>query len=83
METLLEMWKRSIRLPGLHTFNEAQKECPEGYRVPTDKELKWILANTRYSFDKEKKEGVFTFSDDFELRLPAAGNRDRAGNSRY
>lgn len=83
METLLELWKQSIQLPGLYTFDDAQKECPPGYRVPTGEEQEWLIANTKYFFDKETKEGVFTFPDGFELRLPAAGFRNGNGNSYY
>lgn len=81
METLLELWKQSIQLPGLYTFDDAQKECPPGYRVPTGEEQKWLIDNTEYSFDRETKEGVFTFPDGFELRLPAAGYRYIDGSS--
>lgn len=83
METLLEMWKQSIQLPGLYTFDEAQAACPCGYRVPTEEEWRGLIANTKYFFDKENKEGVFRFPDGFELRLPADGNRSGDGDSYY
>ena len=83
METLLEMWKQSIQLDGLHTFDEAQAACPSGYRMPTEEEQGWLLANTNFSFDNKKKEGVFRFADGFELRLPAAGFRGGGGDSGF
>ena len=80
METLLEMWKQSIQLDGLYTFDEAPAACPPGYRVPTFTEWAWLIDNTEYSFEEEKKEGVFRFADGFELRLPAAGYRTIDGS---
>lgn len=71
-----KLWEQSIQLDGLYTFDEAQKECPKGYRVPTFAEWAWLIDNTEYSFDRETREGVFRFADGFELRLPAAGYRD-------
>lgn len=67
------MWENSIQLEGLYTFDEAQKKCPKGYRVPTGEDQGWLLANTEFSFDEEKGEGVFRFADGFELRLPTSG----------
>lgn len=82
METeLLEVWKQSIQLEGLYTFDEALRACPFGYRVPTRDEWRWLLTNTTFSFDNESKEGVFRFEDGFELRLPAAGYRHLDGGS--
>lgn len=81
MGTLLEMWKQSIQLDGLYTFDEAQEKCPPGYRLPTFTEWAWLIDNTEYSFDEEKKEGVFRFADGFELRLPAAGSRSYSSGS--
>lgn len=75
METLLELWKQSIQLPGLYTFDDASAACPLKYRVPTSTEWAWLIDNTEYVFDKERKEGVFHFLDGFELQLPAAGCR--------
>ncbi len=74
-------WKQSIQLEGLHTFDEAQKACPKGYRLPTKKEQVWLVKNSAYHFDYETKEGVFILPDGFELRLPAAGYRDGNGDS--
>ena len=76
-----KLWEQSIQLDGLYTFDEAQAFCPPGYRVPTEEEQKWLLANTKFSFDNKKKEGVFRFADGFELRLPAAGYRNGGGDS--
>lgn len=67
------MWENSIQLEGFYTFGEAQEKCPKGYRVPTNEEQEWLLANTKYSFDEEKGEGVFRFANGFELRLPTSG----------
>ena len=75
------LWEQSIQLDGLHTFDEAPAACPPGYRVPTEEDQEWLLANTNFSFDKENKEGVFRFADGFELRLPAAGYRNGGGDS--
>lgn len=80
MGTLLHMWKQSIQLDGLYTFDEAQEKCPPGYRIPTFTEWAWLIDNTEYSFDEEKKGGVFRFADGFELRLPAAGYRTIDGS---
>ena len=77
----LELWKQSIQLDGLHTFDEAQKACPEGYRLPTREELQWLVDKSEYHFDRETKEGVFILPDGFELRLPAAGYRYGTGDS--
>lgn len=77
----LLLWKQSIQLDGLYTFDEAQKACPEGYRLPTDEEQLWLIKKSEYRFDHEMKEGVFLLSDGFELRLPAAGYRDGDGGS--
>lgn len=80
---LHKLWKQSIQLDGLHTFDEAPAACPPGYRVPTGEEQEWLIDNTEYSFDKETREGVFTFPDGAELRLPAAGYRYGNGDSHY
>ncbi len=64
------LWKQSIQLPGLYTFDEAREACPEGYRLPTREEQEWLVDNSQYHFDFETKEGVFRLSDGFELRLP-------------
>ena len=77
----LLLWKRSIQLPGLYTFDEAPAACPEGYRPPTDEELIWLIENSEYYFDHETKEGAFRLPDGFELRLPAAGGRNGNGDS--
>ena len=77
----LLLWERSIQLPGLYTFDEAPAACPEGYRLPTDEELIWLIENSGYYFDYEAKEGVFLLPDGFELRLPAAGYRGGGGDS--
>lgn len=79
-EAILLAWRESIQLPGLYTFDEAQKACPEGYRLPTEEELDWLVDNTKYYFDYEKKEGVFPLPDGFELRLPAVGGRNDDGD---
>lgn len=79
---LQKLWEQSIQLDGLYNFYEAQEKCPKGYRVPTFTEWAWLIDNTEYSFDRETKEGVFTFSDGVELRLPAAGYRSVDGSSR-
>ena len=76
-----KLWEQSIQLDGLYTFDEAQASCPSGYRMPTEEDQEWLLANTKFSFDNKKKEGVFRFADGFELRLPAAGGRDGRGDS--
>lgn len=77
----LLLWKRSVQLLDLYTFNEAQSVCPKGYRLPSEEEQEWLIKNSDYHFDREKKEGVFLLSDGFELRLPAAGYRDGNGDS--
>lgn len=69
-------WEQSIQLPELYTFYEAQRECPDGYRVPNKEEWHWLIDNTKFSFDEGAKDGVFTFPDGFELRLPAAGYKN-------
>lgn len=78
-----KLWKQSIQLDGLHTFDEAQKVCPKGFRLPTEEEQMWLLNNSPYHFDYETKEGVFRLPDGFELRLPAAGYRLGDGDSYY
>lgn len=76
-----KLWEQSIQLPHLYAFDEAPAACSCGYRVPTEEEWRGLLANTKYFFDKENKEGVFRFTDGFELRLPAAGYRYGGGDS--
>lgn len=78
-----KLWEQSIQAPGLHTFDDAPAACPPGYRPPTGEEQEWLLAHTDFSFDEEKKEGVFRFADGFELRLPAAGHRYIDGSSGF
>lgn len=81
-KNLSEFWKLSIQLPGLYNWEEAKKACPKGWRLPTKGEWGELLENTTYSFDNILKQGVFTFEDGFELRLPAAGYRlNSNGNS--
>lgn len=79
----LLLWERSIQLPGLYTFDEAPAACPEGYRLPTDEELIWLVDNSGYHFDFKTKEGVFRLPDGFKLLLPAAGYRLGNGDSYY
>lgn len=80
-KNLSEFWKLSIQLPGLYNWEEAKKACPKGWRSPAKEEWGELLENTTYSFDKILKQGVFTFEDGFELRLPAAGCRDYGSGS--
>jgi uncharacterized protein (TIGR02145 family) len=75
IKRLSAFWQLSLLLPGLHTFDEAQGICPAGYRIPTKEEFEELVANTVYSFDKEKKCGVFTFKDGTKVEFPAAGYR--------
>lgn len=56
------------------TFEEAQKFCPKGWRVPTNEEQRKLRAECSFHFDESTKEGVFTDKETgIELRLPAAG----------
>lgn len=82
-KNLSEFWMLSIQLPGLYNWHEAQKACPKGWRLPTEEEWKEMLGNTTHSFDNVLKQGVFTFENGFELRLPAAGNRLNSSGSSY
>ena len=81
MKNLSEFWKISIQLPGYYSWDEAQKACPRGWRLPTEAEWQELLDNTKYSFDDTLKQGVFKFEDGFELRLPAAGCRYNSSGS--
>jgi uncharacterized protein (TIGR02145 family) len=76
IKTLSHFWLDSIRLGGYYTFDDAQKVCPKGYRLPTHEEFCILVANTVYSFDGDKKVGVFTFPDGFKVEFPAAGYRN-------
>lgn len=78
---MLLLWEQSIQLEDLYTFDEAPAACPEGYRLPTEEELIWLLNSSQYHFDFETREGVFRLPEGFELRLPAAGFRFGSGDS--
>ena len=49
---------------------------PEGFGLPSFEMFQYLGDETDYSFDRESKEGVFTFKNGFELRFPAAGYRN-------
>ncbi|MDR2004091.1 MAG: fibrobacter succinogenes major paralogous domain-containing protein [Prevotella sp.] len=80
---LSTFWQSSLLLPGHHTFDEAQKICPIGYRLPTKEEFEELAANTKYHFDKEKQYGVFTFKDGTKIEFPASGYRSNTIGALY
>ncbi len=64
------IWKDSILLDGNYSMYEAVNACPQGYRLPTRREYRLLCLETDFRFDEQTQQGVFTFSDGFELRNP-------------
>lgn len=64
------IWKYTILREGLFTFHEALASCPSGYRLPTLEEYQSLCLETPFLFDNVTSEGIFTFSDGLELRMP-------------
>lgn len=57
---------------GHYTFDEAKRK----FAFLTKSEAEKMLRETEYHFDKETREGVFTYPDGREIRLPANGYID-------
>lgn len=58
-----------------YTFDEANEICD----CPSLDDVRKLVAETTYEWDYNTNEGVFTWADGAELRLPATGVRGPNG----
>lgn len=70
-------WLNGTLLEGYYTFDQLNDSSIDfGNKiVPNNEDWMNLFKVTTYTFDEVNKEGVFTFQDGTEFRLPAAGYR--------
>lgn len=78
VDEVSEKWRDCIILQGYYSYEEALQTQSSGvYRLPTKEEFDELIERTSYSLNEETKEGMFTFTDGYALKLPAAGYNDK------
>lgn len=58
------------------TYEDAVKSSPNDFYLTSTEDCEWLISNTKYTFDHDKKEGVFMFKNNRCIRLTAAGYID-------